>query len=70
VPPDESDGVQVVSEAPMPQQACHPLFEGIMRGIQHMHACGYCHRDIKLENLLLKASLFLALPSTRCLESI
>jgi len=43
----------VVSEAPMPQGKSHHFFIGLMEGIKHIHACGYCHRDIKLENILL-----------------
>lgn len=43
----------VVAEAPLPQDKSHHFFKGLIEGIRHVHACGYCHRDIKLENILL-----------------
>jgi len=44
----------VVSEAPLPQDEAHSIFMGVIGGIAHIHNCGYCHRDIKLENILIK----------------
>jgi len=37
----------------MAEDKAHRYFVGIMEGVRHIHASGYCHRDIKLENILL-----------------
>ena len=55
---------QVVSEAPLPQDEAHSIFMGVIGGIAHIHNCGYCHRDIKLENILIKVSNPVCIVST------
>lgn len=47
----------VVSDAPLSQGRAHGVFTGLIGGIAHIHNCGYCHRDIKLENILLKGKV-------------
>ena len=39
--------------APWPELRALQLFHGIMMGIQSLHAAGFSHRDMKLENVLL-----------------
>ncbi|ORZ16416.1 kinase-like domain-containing protein [Absidia repens] len=38
-----------------PQEVVMDLFTQILQGMEHMHAQGVYHRDIKLENILLKS---------------
>lgn len=43
----------VISQAPLPMDRARRLFVQLCQGLQHVHNSGFCHRDIKLENLLL-----------------
>jgi len=44
----------VLREGGLSEFAARPLMSGLLEGIQHIHKAGIAHRDIKLENLLLK----------------
>eukprot|EP00656_Telonema_subtile_P054861 TRINITY_DN8297_c0_g1_i1.p1 TRINITY_DN8297_c0_g1~~TRINITY_DN8297_c0_g1_i1.p1 ORF type:complete len:377 (+),score=73.84 TRINITY_DN8297_c0_g1_i1:401-1531(+) len=44
---------EVVSKAPFANATARHLFVQLIKGLSHIHSCGFCHRDIKLENLLL-----------------
>lgn len=37
----------------LPERSAKFIFKQIMQGIEHMHAIGIVHRDIKLDNILL-----------------
>lgn len=37
----------------LPERRARTLFLKLVQGVQHAHRCGYVHRDIKLENILL-----------------
>ena len=37
----------------IPEFKVKPIFRQILQGIQHCHQNRICHRDIKLENILI-----------------
>ncbi len=37
----------------LPEDECRTIFRQILSAIDYMHDCGVCHRDLKLENVLL-----------------
>jgi 5'-AMP-activated protein kinase catalytic alpha subunit len=39
----------------LPENECRGLMRQILSGVDYMHRCGICHRDLKLENILLDA---------------
>lgn len=41
---------------PWSESVALQLFDHLCEGVARMHACGYSHRDIKLENVLLRGS--------------
>lgn len=44
---------QVEREGAMPEERARHYFSGIAAAVHHMHCRGVCHRDLKLENVLL-----------------
>jgi len=49
----------VAVPGPFAEITARTYFRWMMDGIKHMHAKGVCHRDIKLENLLLNKEFLL-----------
>lgn len=47
--------LKIVQNRPMEEATARGLFAGIMHGLVHTHSMGIVHRDIKAENILLKA---------------
>ena len=37
----------------LPEEVCKVIFRHLIMGLGYMHAKGYVHRDIKLDNLLM-----------------
>ena len=44
---------QVERDGALPEARSRRYFTGIAAGVAHLHSCGVCHRDLKLENVLL-----------------
>ncbi len=42
---------------PMAQETALDLVEGVLRGLEHLHAAGIVHRDLKPENVLVQAGV-------------
>mgnify|MGYP000716488853 CR=1 FL=1 len=40
----------------IPEAQVKPIFKQVLEGIQHCHENKICHRDIKLENVLIDGS--------------
>lgn len=49
---------RIVKGQALKETAAKPIFDGIMHGLAHLHSKGVIHRDVKAENLLLKAPDF------------
>jgi len=45
--------MEVMEFAPLYEEECKLLFKQLLHGLQHCHAKGIAHRDIKLENLIV-----------------
>eukprot|EP00753_Platysulcus_tardus_P015105 PLAT4790.1.p1 GENE.PLAT4790.1~~PLAT4790.1.p1 ORF type:complete len:333 (-),score=148.91 PLAT4790.1:121-1119(-) len=42
----------VIADGPLPETAARRLFCQLLSGLRHLHALGWAHRDISLENVL------------------
>jgi len=38
---------------PLSEDQARPMFAGLVSGLEAMHGAGYCHRDLKLDNVFL-----------------
>jgi MAP/microtubule affinity-regulating kinase len=41
----------------IPENECIPLFKQILKGIEYCHINNICHRDIKLENIIIESNM-------------
>lgn len=44
---------RVIDEGRFEESVAKRYFADCLGGLQHIHKCGYCHRDLSLENLLI-----------------
>lgn len=44
----------LLTEAAVTERECKRIMTEILRGVNHLHSCGFIHRDIKPENILFK----------------
>lgn len=44
---------EVARRGPMPEADCKPIMRQILQGVQYMHRQNICHRDLKLENVMI-----------------
>jgi serine/threonine protein kinase len=42
----------------VPEHVVLAIFKDICKGVEHLHNQGICHRDLKVENILLKDQKF------------
>lgn len=47
------DRIQAASEGKLPEQEARRLFQQLVDGVSYCHEKGVCHRDLKLENVLV-----------------
>ena len=46
-------GERLRTEGPLPLETAVPLFLSALAGVEHAHAAGILHRDLKPDNLML-----------------
>ncbi|KAJ2593737.1 hypothetical protein H4R99_006004, partial [Coemansia sp. RSA 1722] len=46
----------LTDRGPFPEAICRPIFRQICSAVRYLHANGITHRDIKLDNILIKTS--------------